>query len=233
MHSLPPPKLEKLVGCLLPPACREEVLGDLCEGYESPARYLANALCVIPFVIASRIRRTVDPQELLVAAMLAYGSMLAAAWWLDRPFLDSQWGLLKLFLPSVQTLIFGMFEAAWQKASAWNLRWLANLVNTAVNVLIVFRTIPPSVLIYGSLAFLLLYSAFQLLLPPPLPGMQPVGARSVSPSVLPGAAARGVIGFVSVVVLSAIMLTSAGIKPGLVSIIVFLEAIVLGSLRKG
>ena len=57
MHSAPPKAVEKIVGLLIPPASREEVLGDLFERYTSSGQYILEALLVVPMVIASRIRR--------------------------------------------------------------------------------------------------------------------------------------------------------------------------------
>ena len=57
MMPHPPELAETLVGWFLPPACREEVLGDLCEGYENVLQYAINAATVVPRVILSQIRR--------------------------------------------------------------------------------------------------------------------------------------------------------------------------------
>src|SRR6185503_7620798 len=49
---------EAVVAILLPPASREEVLGDLYERFRSPSRYAVDALITVPMVVISRIRRT-------------------------------------------------------------------------------------------------------------------------------------------------------------------------------
>jgi hypothetical protein len=95
MPAGPPKRLEKAVGLLLPPACREEVLGDLFEKYTGPGQYIIVAFCVVPFVILSRIRRTTDACLLLTEALLIYGSYLAAEWYADRTQLTGQVGLLR------------------------------------------------------------------------------------------------------------------------------------------
>ena len=69
MPSAPPRVMEAVVGFLLPPACREHVLGDLHERYTSPRQYLVDALLAVPLVIASRIRRTTDPDVFLMEAL--------------------------------------------------------------------------------------------------------------------------------------------------------------------
>jgi hypothetical protein len=231
MASLPPKALEKLVGWFLPPACKEEVLGDLCERYKSPARYLGDAIRVIPCVIVSRIRRTSDPQELVISAMLVYASMLATAWWMDKEFLNSEWGLLKLFIPSVETLVFDTLATAWQKPGDRGLHWLSNGINSALNVLLLFRLIPPRLLVFGWGTALVLLLIYQALVPTTMPGMQRAGAATVSSPVL-SKPWREAIALVTVVLLSTVLLTGAGLKPGSVSIVVLVEAIVLGSLRR-
>ena len=58
MEARPPALMEAVVRLLIPQACREHVLGDLCERYRSTRQYAFEALTTIPFVVASRIRRT-------------------------------------------------------------------------------------------------------------------------------------------------------------------------------
>ena len=58
MEARPPALMEAVVRLLTPAACREHVLGDLCERYRSRRQYAFEALTTIPFVVASRIRRT-------------------------------------------------------------------------------------------------------------------------------------------------------------------------------
>lgn len=80
MPSGPPKLLENLARLIIPPACREEVLGDLHERYRSPAQYLGDLIATVPFLIVSRIVRTTDLQLLLTDTLLIYGSFLAATW---------------------------------------------------------------------------------------------------------------------------------------------------------
>ena len=85
MRSGPSKAAEAIVALLLPPACREEVLGDLHERYRSRLQYFTDALSTVPLVILSRIRRTADPQVLLIQAFALYASFLTAAWFKDAP----------------------------------------------------------------------------------------------------------------------------------------------------
>jgi hypothetical protein len=106
MRAGPSKTLEMLVGIVIPPACREEVLGDLYERFKSPTQYLADALCVVPFVILSRIRRTTDLQVLVMEGLLLYASFVSAAWFENRALVGKQWipaaiGLIVLLLDDV------------------------------------------------------------------------------------------------------------------------------------
>jgi hypothetical protein len=115
----PPPLLEKIAGALLPPACREEVLGDLRERYTTPLQYLLLAIRVAPFVFASRVRRTTDAQLLLTQTILIYGSFLAGAWYSNRWLLTSRWGLLWPLIPTAANVLDLIFQAVWTGGSKW------------------------------------------------------------------------------------------------------------------
>jgi hypothetical protein len=110
--------MEALVGLLIPPACREPVLGDLCERYRSPRQYLVDALRTVPLVILSQIRRTASPQRLLLEAFALYLSFLAAAWQLHAlPFLYDQDGFLRLAIPTAAALLALLLADAYANPS--------------------------------------------------------------------------------------------------------------------
>lgn len=94
MPPAPPKLIEILVGLLVPPASREHVLGDLHERFRGTGQYIADAIRTLPMVIASRIRRTTDPDLFLLEALGVYVAFFGAAWCLDRAFLLSEWGWL-------------------------------------------------------------------------------------------------------------------------------------------
>ncbi len=76
----PPRLLSSIVGHFLPPATREHVLGDLAEQYVSPSRYLWDACRILPFVVASQIRRSWGARVLAVSGLsLWYLLVMAAA----------------------------------------------------------------------------------------------------------------------------------------------------------
>jgi hypothetical protein len=54
----PPASLARLLGLLIPPPAREAVLGDLEERYRSPIQYASEGIRTMPYLIASRARRT-------------------------------------------------------------------------------------------------------------------------------------------------------------------------------
>lgn len=74
----PPRWMEALAAILLPPACREHILGDMRERYQSPGRYFIEGARAIPFVILSRVRRVANGGTLLLEAMGMYAAFLAA-----------------------------------------------------------------------------------------------------------------------------------------------------------
>jgi hypothetical protein len=106
MKAAPSKTAEAVLGLLIPPACREQVLGDLYERYTSPRRYLADAFSAVPCVIISRIRRTTDPQVFLMEAFALYLSFVGVAWISGQSaFLFEPWGLLRLAIPAAVTLV--------------------------------------------------------------------------------------------------------------------------------
>ncbi|MBI4904467.1 MAG: hypothetical protein HY820_12570 [Acidobacteria bacterium] len=88
------PLLERIVGFLLPPARREEVLGDLHERCRNQRQYLREASSVVPCVVFSQVRRVTDLRSFLLQGLLSYGAFLCSALWLNPVLLEgagSQW----------------------------------------------------------------------------------------------------------------------------------------------
>jgi hypothetical protein len=172
MESGPSKVSETCAGWLIPPACREEVLGDLCEGYQSPARYLLEAAYIIPCLIYSRIRRTTDAVVALAEAASMYTAFVMAAWWLDRAVLFGEGGFVRLAIPP------GIFLTATILADVYSnpkRRWqlkpffgpmlgfaLAYIAESALKQ----WALPPPVLAWGSGISLLLVSTLRLTFPP-------------------------------------------------------------------
>jgi hypothetical protein len=113
MNSRPPKAVETLVAVLVPPACREEVLGDLHERYKSASQYGLDAASTVPLVILSRIHRTADSQALLIQAFAFYVSFLFAAWLNGAALLRDEWGLMRLAAPAAVAMVGVMLADAY------------------------------------------------------------------------------------------------------------------------
>jgi hypothetical protein len=105
MRTAPSKAAEILVAFLIPPACREEVVGDLHERYRSPLRYAGDALCTIPLVIFSRVRRTSDVRLVFTQVLAGLVSYLGAGWITDTALLQESWGLVRLAFPALMTVL--------------------------------------------------------------------------------------------------------------------------------
>lgn len=105
--------IEKSVGIFIPPACREEVLGDLRERNDGVQLFIYDALRTVPFVILSRVRRTTDSVVLLMQAFCCYVSYLTAAWVFAPSMIAKQEGLLRLAIPCTIALVMLMLADAY------------------------------------------------------------------------------------------------------------------------
>ncbi len=183
----PPSKAaETIVGILTPPACREEVLGDLYERYRSPLQYGFDALGTVPLVILSRIRRMADPQVLVMQAFALYLSFLTAARFEDESLLQAQWGLLRLAIPAGMTLLGLVLEDAYatpgQRSAPGLVRGpliglgLALLSQAILGARNPAIPLPGWILLFGCAMSLLLSSAIRMLFPPLTHRLQGVDA---------------------------------------------------------
>lgn len=103
MMARPPEFAENLVGWLLPPACREEVLGDLCESYENLLQYALGAATVIPRVIVSQIRRNTGAWIFLLTTCGVCYSVAAGI--ADLSLEGDPRALLRLAIPIVPAIL--------------------------------------------------------------------------------------------------------------------------------
>lgn len=74
MEARPPALADAIVRALIPPACREAVIGDLWERYTSPRAYLFEALRALPFLVFSRIKRTTNATMLAITFFMLLAS---------------------------------------------------------------------------------------------------------------------------------------------------------------
>lgn len=176
MPLAPPRIAEAIVALLLPPACREEVLGDLHERFKSPAQYVADGVSTVPFVIVSRIRRTADPQVLLIQAFVLYLSFIGAAWFSDPTLLAQRGGLIRLAIPVVFTIAGLILDDAYAKPGQRSAKSLARgpvlgqlLALLSQEALWMDKSdwaLPRWIAIYGCAIGLLLSSGIRMVFPP-------------------------------------------------------------------
>jgi hypothetical protein len=174
--SAPPRAIQAVVALFIPPACREEVLGDLQERCASPAKYCVDAIGAVPLVILSRIRRTADPQLLLMQAFVLYLSFYGAAWFKAPALLYEPWALARLAIPGGVTLLGLLLEDAYARPGHRSpLRLvrgpLLGLVWALLSQAVLLAghsrlTLPLWILLYGSVMGLLLTSALRMLFSP-------------------------------------------------------------------
>lgn len=168
--------LAKIFGWLLPPACREHVLGDFEERAKSRRQYVKEAISVLAPVIVSRIRRVTDAQILLMQAVALYVSFVAAAWYLDESeFLYQQAGLLRLAIPtavSIATLLLSNAYANPARQAFWRpaLRAAISITVGLLGQAFIFDTwqslaVPLPVLLEGGCIAVVLVSTFEMLFP--------------------------------------------------------------------
>jgi len=176
MERGPSRLLEAVAGFFIPRACREHVLGDLCERYTSPAQYMMDALRTVPLVIISRIRRTTDAQVLLMEAFALYLSYLAAASFLDRQFLTDQRGLLRLAILAAIALVALMVGDAYSDPKKRSLLRPILCAATAIESACLAQAlfwagnrelaVPAWIMIFGSGLSIVLVSGLRLLFRP-------------------------------------------------------------------
>jgi hypothetical protein len=180
METRPPEMIAKLVRALVPPASREHVLGDLQERYVSPRGYLADALRTIPFIIASRLRRTTQP----LVALLFAGFLWFGVFWGNQ-----QASVYAALIPTLITLavlalrdVYRGATPTWPRAAALDVGLAAAVV--LIGQAILFLAAPALVLTRDTLmigfplGFLILFGARLQ-----IPGgfhQPPASARSLS-----------------------------------------------------
>jgi hypothetical protein len=171
VESRPSKIVEAFVYWLLPPACREEVLGDMRERNQSSAQYLVEATCTVPSVIYSRIRRTTDAVLTLMLAVSMYTTFVMSALWLDPKLLFRDYGYARLAIPPAIFLVAIILADAYSDPKK---RWpLKPLFGPALGLALAYVVglnhqwaLPAPVLAWGGVASLLLASTLRLTFPP-------------------------------------------------------------------
>jgi hypothetical protein len=223
MPSGPSKTLEAITGLFLPPACREEVLGDLYEKYSGTGQYILLALQVIPCVLVSRIRRTTDGATVLMEALLVYGAYLAAAWYIGQ----REFRLLAL--PAFFAVAFMMVADAWSPAAGKSALRLTGEVamGTLFAFLCMARSLPDALNLFGAGASLLLVSAVRILFRPQLGRHQiAAGPALQNESAALSEITKGLLTAAGVVLVTAALI-SARFNPAMVGELIFVIIMVI------
>jgi hypothetical protein len=162
--------IERAVGIFIPPACREEVLGDLRERNDGVQLLLYDALRTVPFVILSRVQRTTDSVVMLMQAFCCYVSYLAAAWVFSPAMIARREGLLTLAIPCGIALAMLMLADAYadpRKKSVLRPVLAVGLAFVAVFAVHLARPLLPRVVMaVGSGMSMLFLLVLRMLFPP-------------------------------------------------------------------
>ena len=172
----PPRVAEAVVRILLPPACREHVLGDFQERYQNPRQYVIEAARTIPLVILSRIWRTTDLQIFTMEAFSLYVSFAIAAWWLGSDSFLYEDGFARIAIPTAVTLLALVIEDAYRPegkrsplapiADAMLAIGFALLSQFALDKLSPELAVPKPILIVGATMGAFLVATVRMLFPP-------------------------------------------------------------------
>jgi hypothetical protein len=130
MEARPPVLIDHVVHALIPPAARECVIGDLWERYRSPQQYAWEALKVMPYVVASQIRRTCNLPMLALQALtffICFGGLAVNLRPLDIPY----W--LRASVPTMAAVIALLLRDAYRQSGQHPARRAALDVATAVS----------------------------------------------------------------------------------------------------
>ena len=148
MRREPPRILERIATLLIPPACREEVLGDLQERCASSWGYFKDALFAIP-------------------AMVVYLSFLLAARIADGALPAGEWELWRLVIPSCAVLAGIILAEVYAKPGAASRFQSLRAPLLGAGLAFVSRiAVPFRVVLYGAALSLILASTTNILFPP-------------------------------------------------------------------
>jgi hypothetical protein len=171
MESGPSKIVEAPVYWLLPPACREEVLGDMRERNQDSVQYLIEAACTVPSVIYSRIRRTTDAVLTLMVAVSMYTAFATFAWWLDPELLFRECGFARVAIPPAIFLVAIILADAYNDPK--KRRQFKPLFGPTLGLGVTYAVefnqrwaLPASVLAWGGALSVLLVSTLRLAFPP-------------------------------------------------------------------
>ena len=133
--TLPSPWLEAIATRLVPPACREHVLGDLAETSAGNRHYVRNLLSALPSLVGSQIRRRATIAGIIFNAFISIFAFLIPQGFPQAPFFAEAWAVPRLAVPWALWVIGSALAAAYgpaRKPHDWNPSWLAGTFVVAV-----------------------------------------------------------------------------------------------------
>jgi hypothetical protein len=156
--------IQRTLALLIPPACREEVLGDLHQRSAGVAERLHTTL----YAILSRVRRTSDPVVLLMEGLALYTAFVVVALWIDPALLSDASGMARLAIPPAAMLIILMLADAYSDPKK---RWvykplLGVVLGSAAAAAVGSTALPRSVLLLGTAFGALLILPIRTAFPP-------------------------------------------------------------------
>lgn len=113
METGPHPLAERVVARLLPPRCREHVLGDLYERNATTGRYVWDALRSVPFAVWGQVRRTTSPGLACLQGGAVYGGFLSAYGRVAPGVLQTMDGVLGTLTPALTAMVVLALRDAW------------------------------------------------------------------------------------------------------------------------
>lgn len=158
-------RFENVALILIPPACREEVLGDLHERNTTELQYVFDALLTVPQVIVSRIRRTWELYLFTLYAAILYLCFFTTTW-RDSPwFLKDGTGFLGLVVPCAAGILAAGLNAAYappgrEAAMSWcgpSFAIAAVFASQAILWVLGSDLVLPLISIFGGSAFALVW----------------------------------------------------------------------------
>lgn len=176
MSSGPSKLAEAVVAMVVPPGCREEVLGDLHERFTSPWQYSVDAVLTVPLVILSRMRRIADPQILVIQAFGLYMSFLGATWLGEGAVPRAPWLLLRIAIPAALAMLGMILDDTY--ASRVGRSWLNVARGPVFGLLLALAceallwianpdlALAPRITFYGCALSLLLSCVVRMMFPP-------------------------------------------------------------------
>lgn len=238
MPPQPPRRLEAFFAIWIPPACREEVLGDLCEEYTGPLQYFFLAARTTPFVIWGRARRVTEAPVLFMQALLVYACYIGAAFNGDAAFLSGPHSLLRAAVPMLVFLFCIVTFDVYSPLATSAVKIADRVVRASATTFLLLaldRLLPWRMNLLGTCATILMVSALRILFRSHPDLQQEAGpAHWLKQTPAPLALARSnraIITLIVAIAAGGVVGVLIGLKPGVVGAVIVVFSLFLGHRR--